>query len=70
MIFNSCYFLCVIDSYPGESNGEAAGSEPIRAAGAAGQPAEGGVYGSGVWRGEEADRTLALKIAAVSERWD
>lgn len=36
------------DSHPGKSNGEAPGPEPIRAAGAPGQPREGGVYGSGV----------------------
>lgn len=38
----------VTDSQPGKSDGEAPGPEPIRAAGAPGQPGEGGVYGSGV----------------------
>lgn len=37
-----------MDSRPGKSNGEAPGTEPIRATGAPGQPGEGGGYGSGV----------------------
>lgn len=38
----------VADRQPGKSDGEAPGPEPIRAAGAPGQPGEGGVNGSGV----------------------
>lgn len=54
-LFVTPFFLVsfMTDSQPGKSNGEAPGPEPIRATGAPGQPWEGGVYGSRVWRGKK-----------------
>lgn len=60
----------VTDSQPGKSDGEAPGPEPIRAAGAPGQPREGGVYGSGVWRGKkEASLSTWLPFSTGSLLW-